>query len=257
MRTLLAFIFVASPVIMLAQVEVDRPVILESTDPTQRQVLGLEPGGDPGDALTAAPEQQGLLRHSEPAAGPVWNVELDGLIAPTAGTHITVKVPEGGSGTVQLQLNGGVATALEWEPGLAVDVSALPAGLILSLVFNGTAWQVMNGRDYKLRGCPPGMVAVNDQFCIQQSQRPALDFGSAINVCAALSQRMCTWGEFIAACQRRIALGLQFPSNDWEWTNNSANEANTVRMVRLANCTQAGTRNMASPAAPYRCCYTR
>ncbi|MBK9176754.1 MAG: hypothetical protein IPM46_10555 [Flavobacteriales bacterium] len=256
MRKLLAFVYAASPVIVMAQVEVDRPIILESINPSQRQVLGLESSSDPGSALTVAPEQQGILRHSEPALGPIWNVELDGLAAPVTGAHITVKVPEGATGTVQLQLNGGVATAVEWEPGLAVEASTLPVGLILSLVFNGTAWQVMNGTAYQQRNCPGTMVAVNGQFCIERNQRDFADFGTAVNACAAIGRRMCTWGEFVAACQRRFELGINYNSSDWEWTNNSANEANTVRMVRLASCTLAGTRNMAS-TAPYRCCYTR
>lgn len=257
MRIRIALLALLPPLASAAQIEVDHTIILDGAASEERQVTGLEPSQAPGDALTAGTEQEGALRYAEPSAGSVWNVTLPGLDEPMAGTHITLKVPTGVAGAVMIQLNGGAESPVEWEPGTPVDAGELQEGFILSLVYNGDAWQAMNGRVHQLRQCPGTMVPVNGQFCIDPFQRSATDFATAVNNCATASRRMCTWGEFIAACQHRTELGLQNPSSDWEWTNNSANEANNVRMVKLSNCELAGTRHMASPPAPYRCCFTR
>lgn len=241
----------------LAQAEVDRPVVLTGGDATARQITGLDSTVAPEAVLIASLEQSGSLRLAAPAQGAIWSVTVPGLSSVAAGTQLSIAVPSGASGPVLLQLNGGSASAVEWEPGLQLEGSGMPEGALLSVVFNGTAWQVMNGVVDRLRECPAGMAAVNDQYCIERAQRAAADFATAALACAAQGLRLCSWGEFVAACQRRTPLGLQLSSSDWEWTGNSANEENNVRVARLANCTASGHRNMTGPAAPSRCCFTR
>ncbi len=240
-----------------AQVELDRPLELVGGSASLRQVAGLDTLVEAGAALTAHVEQLGAHRHAGATAGTVWDVALPALTAPQPGTHITITVPEGAAGEALLAVNAGAPAAIVMAPGLPMDATGLQAGHPLSLVFNGSAWQVMNGMQERLGACPPDMSAVNGQFCIERAQRSAATMEDASMACAALSRRLCTWGEFVAACQRRTALGLLNPSADWEWTGNSANEENNVRVVRLANCTSAGHRLMTGPAAPSRCCLTR
>lgn len=259
MKKLLLCLFTAAACFSAAaQVQVDRRIELTGADDAARQVTGLDTTTAPGQALTAAVAQRGEYRHAVASPGAAWSVQLPSLNDLQAGTHITIAVPgENPAGDAFLQVNGGSLLPVVWAPGVPLDASTVDEGMVLSLVFNGSEWQRMNGIDDRLRPCPPEMSAVNGQFCVDRAQRSSQPFDVAANICAAESKRLCSWGEFIAACQRRTALGLLNPSSDWEWTGDSANEENSVRMVKLANCTSAGTRNMFTPAAPYRCCLTR
>jgi hypothetical protein len=101
------------------------------------------------------------------------------------------------------------------------------------------------------------MATVNEQFCIEPANRPAALLDAASVSCANLGRRICSWAEFHAACARQGELGVSTTSNDWEWTNNTANEDLNARVVKLNDCGSAGTRNAVTVAAPFRCCYTR
>jgi hypothetical protein len=241
----------------MGQVEIDRPVELIGASAAERQVTGLDTVASASAALTAHVEQSGSHRHAFAASGTVWSVSIPALTAPQPGTHITVAVPEGSTGEAWIAVNASDPAAIILAPGIMLDATGLETGYVLSLVHNGSEWQVMNGLLDRLGACPADMAAVNGQFCIERAQRTSLLMVDAVAVCAAQGKRLCTWGEFVAACQRRADLGLLNPSSDWEWTGNSSNEENNVRMTKLSNCTMAGHRNMTGPAAPYRCCLTR
>lgn len=101
------------------------------------------------------------------------------------------------------------------------------------------------------------MSAVNDQYCIEQVERPLATFLDAVSTCASLGRRLCSWAEHHAACTRRVELGLENMNNDWEWTNNTSNEDNSVRMVAFGNCTNAGNRLLTAAPATFHCCFTR
>lgn len=257
MRTLTPCLLLLLPLMGLAQVELDRPLVLEGATPASRQVTALDSAALAGAALVAAMEQDGAYRFTAPAQATLWSVFLNGLDAALSGTQLVVVVPESAEGQPMLQVNGGPAAPILWGPGTPVEAAQLEAGSTLSVVYTGGHWQALNGTVDRLRECPPGMASVNDLYCIERVQRPAADFATAALACAAQGLRLCTWGEFIAGCQRRTALGLQISSSDWEWTGNSANEENNVRVARFANCTASGHRNMTGPAAPSRCCFTR
>lgn len=257
MRTFVPAMLLLLPLLGSAQVELDRPLVLEGLAPGARQIVGLDSLAAPGKALVAGIEQDGQYRLAAPMPGALWDISVAGLDAVQAGTQLLVVVPENASGEPMLQVNQGPAAPVRWGPGTPVDGSLLEAGSALSVVYTGAYWQVLNGTVDRLRECPPGLAQVNELYCIERVQRPAADFATAALACAAQGLRLCTWGEFIAGCQRRTALGLQISSSDWEWTGNSANEENNVRVARFANCTASGHRNMTGPAAPSRCCFTR
>jgi hypothetical protein len=158
---------------------------------------------------------------------------------------------------VAVLLNGTGPYAVESTPGEALLGSALQADQELSLVFDGNSFQMIGGLTRTRRSCPAGMATVNEQFCIEPANRPAALLDAASVTCANLGRRICSWAEFHAACARQSELGVSTTSNDWEWTNNTANEDLNARVVKLNDCGTAGTRNAVTVAAPFRCCYTR
>ena len=214
-----------------AQVLVDGPVILTGTTNEDRQVTGLPASTEPGKVLTAVVVQSGSAINAGTVTGVSWNVDLPALgTSPSAGAHLIVRAPAPNPGSVQMMLNGtGPYPVLR---GLqAMNGSELSEGSMLSLVFDGSAFQLLNGRADLRRDCPTNMVDVNGQYCIDLTERGSTDFFTAATNCAAQDRRLCSWSEFHGACLRATELALIGMTNNWEWTNNTANEDNSVRIV--------------------------
>lgn len=245
------------------QVNVNRAVVLGSNEPEQRQVLGLPVVHDADAALTAGAEQQGTHRLVQSVSGAVWLAMLPALAtAPVAGTQFHIETPATATGPVMVQVNGFGPYPLVHAGTDTVLQEQLEHGDLLSIVFDGTAFHLLNGRQDVRRSCPEGMVAVNDQFCVEQAQRPGLPFADAAVACTVAGRRLCYWGELHATCEARTALGIMAPSTNWEWTNNTANSVNQVRRGRYTStgsfeaCYSVQAGNITS-ASPFRCCYTR
>ncbi len=245
--------FVTAPV--WAQITVDKPIVLQGD---VRRVEGLAPSVDPADALTTGIAQSGVIHHATPSAGNLWSVELAAFGTTLInGTYLVLTVPATDATTVAITLNGtGPVPVLHENQPLHGD--ALVEGSMLSVVFAEGAFHVLNGSSGLRRTCPTGMVAVNDLFCIEPTERGSGDFYQAGLACAALDRRLCTWGELIGACQRSLSLNLLGMTNNWEWTNSTANEDNVGRVANLNSCESAATwfATGSGPVA-FRCCFSR
>ncbi len=253
----LGFLF-SSTLSVAGQVRVDKPLELIGVAEMDRQLNGLRSSTDPADVLTAATEQSGLARTALEVTGNLWQVELPAFGAvPVVGSHVVVKVPLTTSGAVSLLLNGAGPYAI-MHGGVALDGSSLEEGTMLSLVHDGTAFQVLNGRADAIRSCPTGMVAVNEQYCMETTERPGADFFGAALACAAQDRRLCSWAEFHGACINSLSLGLIGMTNNWEWTNNTSNEDNSGRVVGVNGCTTAGNWiSTGNGTVAFRCCASR
>ena len=255
---ILLFLTLTVPLASMSQVHVDHAIELTGNGTADRQVLGLPGSTEPNAVLTAGTEQRGDARTAIVVAGTTWNIELPGLgTTPAIGTHVVVKAPTPTPGPIALSLNGAALIPLR-KGVLVVDGSSVAEGEMLSLVFTGNVFQLINGRSDLRRNCPSGMVAVNEQYCIEPTERPASDFfGSGLS-CAIVDRRLCTWGEWYAACQQATALGLVGMTNNYEWTNNTSNENNSVRITGQGLCESVGN-GLATGSIPRtsRCCYTR
>lgn len=256
---MLFFVLIATTVCCWGQVGIDRPVVLIASDDAQRQVLGLPPLMNSAAAASAAVEQSGGHRYASAGTGTTWQLAIPALSAgPTPGTQIVVEVTDTtGAGPLQLLLNGSGPFDVVRSPGvplLAEEISPIP---LLSLVFDGTAFQVMNGKVAKRRECPAGTVGVSEQFCIEVADRDTLDFIEASSLCAGLNMRLCTWGEWYSAAQIGTTLGMSGITGNWEWTDDACNENMAVRITGLNSAMHTGCANLLSPARNFRCCFTR
>ncbi|MCW5898864.1 MAG: hypothetical protein KIT10_06305 [Flavobacteriales bacterium] len=240
-----------------AQVRVDRAVTLTGTLTEDRQVLGLPASTSPWRVLSAATEQDGTHRFADPVAGAVWQAEVPSLPeGPVVGTQLIIRAPGPLKTQVQLQVNGLGPFPLTLQGQVPFTGEALSEGEPLSLVFDGTGFQVLNGTLRTLRACPDDMVAVNDAYCIDQVQHATAFWYDAVLACASEGKRLCSWGEFYVACTYREELGVPDLFGDSEWTNNTANFSNVVRVVG-AFCQGAGAATTTSTPRAYHCCLTR
>lgn len=246
------------PVFCTAQVIVDKPIVLTSPLPEERRITGLTHSTEPTDALTAGVSQTGEVHLAQPVAGNAWAVELPALGSdPTDGTYVVVQIPLLVPGPITLDLNGhGPLPIL--RNGAAIDGEALVEGSMLSVILAGDAFHIMNGGNDRLRDCPAGTVAVSDQFCVEAMEHGAGDYFAAGLACAGSGLRLCSWAEFVAACQRTTELQLTGMINNWEWTSSTSNEDNSGRIAGLNDCTSAGNW-MSTGSAPvaFRCCFSR
>lgn len=256
-RPLLALLIVASPA--AAQIQVDRPVVLTAPADSARRVTGLADATEEHDALNARSAALGRFRSATVGGtADAWTAGLVPALTDTlpAGAELLLRIPQSNTGAVSLTIDGLGPFPVEEAPGDPLDSADVPAGLMARLLFDGTAFQLVNGRPARTRPCPSGFVEVTEQFCMEPDERDTLDFREAAQACGALGARLCTWGEFYAACVRAAQLGLNDMIGNWEWTNNSANADMGVRVVGFSSCTIAATAGaLDPPARNFRCCF--
>ncbi len=262
MRYVLIIVFHSLVGIAAAQIKVDRAIELNSTDPAQRQITGVPSIVAPDAVINAATELNNAHRSSEPAGGALWQIDLQGLDqAPIPGTQLLVRSPAPMNGSLQVMVNEHGPFNVTYGNATNIDGNWIPEGTILSIVFDGNGFQLMNGSPRIPRGCPEGLVAVNEQFCIQVDRSPQQEFWDSIQTCGSQGLRLCSWGEFYSACTDAAVLGLQNMPSVWEWTNNTANEDYGVRIAGNGTCAAAATgiATTGDPSAAkyFRCCFTR
>ncbi len=255
--TLLLFLAFA----LQAQVVLDRPLVLDGAQATDRRIGPLSDPVTEADAINARSAQRGGYRFAgQSGGGDAWNVVLSP--APTqlaAGTDLYVLADSANSGPVQVTVNGMGPYPLLLNTGSALSGGEVKQGQVVAIVFDGMAFRLVGPDEDALRSCPAGFVAVNEQFCIEVTRRDTLDLDEAAMICGAMDARLCTWGEFHAACRKAVDLGItDFSGNEWEWTNSSANGDGLVRVAGAFSCYSANT----SPAwnsipRKFRCCMDR
>ena len=91
---------------------------------------------------------------------------------------------------------------------------------------------------------------------IRAAENPTVCMELSRNAALAMGMRLCTWGEWYSACANAAALSIASMPNGWEWTNQTANEDMSVRVVGSSNCVNAATSQTTYPRY-YRCCISR
>ena len=242
-----------------AQVIIDRPLDLNGTTDADRQVHGLSDPTTTDAALNARTFQAGQYRYAEVSGMQAWNAVLTPATDPLqAGASFVLRCQDGNTGPVALTINGQGPYPVHVDGTNDLVAGDVPAGSIVTLVFDGNAFQLTSGRAPIARDCPSGFVAVNERYCIEVAQHDTMAFDSAAVLCGAMNGRLCTWGEWYAACFNAMGLGLSDMVGDYEWTKNAANADNSVRVVGRFSCNTGATGNAwTSPARSFRCCSRR
>lgn len=261
-RSLLFFSIVSAlsiPGIAAAQVRSDRPIALEGGDANDRQVIDLHDAAQEGDALNARSLRNASYRYAEVSGTTQWTVVLQpALTQVSPGLCLLLRSTEGNSGPVTIDLGTAGTFQLRKGPGTLLAADDVLPGETVSVVFDGTAFQLIAARPEARRPCPPGSVAVNTQYCIEVAQHDTAEFDMASITCGQQNGRLCTWGEWWTACYMSETLGLQSMTGDWEWTNNAANADQYVRVVGQSSCTHSATSGgWGSLQRSFRCCYRR
>jgi hypothetical protein len=108
--------------------------------------------------------------------------------------------------------------------------------------------------------CPEGFVVLNDKVCIEYVDKGDEDFSwfDANRTCIINNARLCTVGEWAAACQENI-IGSTNP-RFFEWTDDmtifSGGHA-YMATVTYDDCTFLASGRATLPTAAFRCCRDR
>ncbi|MBK6344071.1 MAG: hypothetical protein IPF41_16245 [Flavobacteriales bacterium] len=243
-----------------AQVVIDNRIELVAPDGAQRQVTGIPSLAEPAAVQSAQQEQSNAHRVALASVeAAVWSVSINGMgTTPVAGTHIVVFAPEQTlAGALQLILNGAGPFAVVHRIGDAVLGEEIAPNAPLSLVFDGDRFHALSGTVHRPRECSGELVAVTNQFCVEVAEREPANFFDAARTCVEAGRRLCSWGEWHNACRLRVELGIVNMIGNWEYTDDTANEDNTVRIIGYSSCTIAGGFVVGNGTQAYRCCLTR
>ena len=255
----LALFLLCWPLFGAAQIEIDGPLRATGSTRSDRQVKGVQEPVVADAPQTTGLEQSGAHRIAEPLPGATWVITLPFLsVAPQSGTHVVVKAPVATNGPIVLTVNGHGPFAVITTAQQPIDGGTVVPGTMLSLVFDGPAFQAMNGEGYARRTCPDGSTAVNEQFCMGIIEHPVSNLYQAMLSCGDQGMRLCTWGEFYAACINAAALGLNFMTDNWEWTDDASNELGSARVAGLGSCAAAGNSLVINSIdRNFHCCWSR
>lgn len=249
---------VASCTLASAQLAVDKPVVLSGTA-GERHVAGLPNGTAPEHALNAGALLAGNYLYCQATGSDALVASTNpSFTAPIAGQNLLVAITSPNTGAVTIAVNGAAATDVVKNGGQSLEAGDLQPGMVASLVFDGTAYQLTNARRIARRDCPSGFTQVTDLYCIEPTAHDTLYLDSAAVVCGSLNARLCTWGDWYFACTQQANLSLLNMGNQWEWTNSTANGVAAARVVGATSCTHAGVGPAYNTLArKFRCCYDR
>lgn len=254
---------IALPLLVLcsfaqAQLAVDKPIVL-SGGAGERHIAGLPDGTAPEHALNAGTLLAGTYLYCQASGTNALTANTNPSFAtPVAGQNLLVAITAANTGAVTIAVNGGSAIDVVKNGGQSLEAGDLLPGMVASLVFDGSAYQLTNARRIARRDCPSGFTQVTDLYCIEPTSHDTLYLDSASVVCGTMNARICTWGEWYFACTQQANLSLQNMGNQWEWTNSTANGVGAARVVGATSCTHSGVGPAFNTLArKFRCCYDR
>lgn len=112
--------------------------------------------------------------------------------------------------------------------------------------------------------CPEGFVPVNADYCIDESERGSTTWHAANKFCRNMNARLCTYSEWVYACEKSSSLGMIYATNNAEWLDMPGGfieAAGRIKVKEFAavgylNCKNIGWFSPTGDMA-FRCCFSR
>lgn len=246
----------------LAQLNVGTPLVLSGLEGNERQVTGLAPPVDPGDAVSLGAMRTVKMSTVSLSGG----LQLTGNLLPdpaayTTGMIITVVATSTVADGATIELNGLGPKAIVRSGGVPILSGDIRVGIPSRLIYDGVRFQLLSSTQLP---CPSGFSVANERYCIADQPLPAATFFDAINTCAAQGARLCTISEWSHAC--RSIPGFFATVTEAEWVDHAANNNTGAKLVGFgidgseagpgSGCEYGG---QVVPTTPYRfrCCSNR
>lgn len=240
------------PSCLLAQITVDRPIRLVGND-MDRGIDGLAPPTGESSMITIGTAALGIPHWADAGSFNSDTLPLTTAVEASAyreGMFLRFMAGSDHSGAIFLRLNAAEPTPLLRSDGLHPRKGQLRSGAICEVVLNDGVF-ILLAPD--LVGCPVHTLAVNDRLCVDSMDVPGLNFHQAQQHCARVGGRLCSWDEYIGACQI-LQSQLSGMFNGWEWIDDTSDHSQTADRAGSSSCTSQ------SSIGPFtlgdtRCCY--
>lgn len=238
---------------ILAQIEVTKPIILNGSTESDRQINNLGSPASQNDAINVYTLQKNEMRYNATTGTDSIFFSITPAIASyTQGLTIYFKAFANNTGPVTVNVNGIGNISVKKAVNKNLVSNDIYANEVLAIIYDGTNFQLVSEHN---KSCPAGFSEVNKLFCIENDERAALSFFSATVACYSVNSRLCTWGEWYYACQKS-GLGLLNMTNNYEWVDSATNESGYVRTAGSASCVGTG-QGIATTTFKFRCCYSK
>lgn len=244
-----------TPIAVLSQVEINKPIEFVNTDDSLRQIYNI---GIPGDSSS-------LINFKNATSESLISIRLSG-----SGNYSFQKPFTGFSLVEGMQLNllidttNSVSTPsitfestnypLKFQNGDSIPVFKLENNSIARVIFNGTEFRLAQ---YFRNTCPPGFVSVNENYCIEINERPLTIYTNAINICNNLGGSLCSWGEWYYACSNLNNVVVFNMQGNWEFIDDASDHSDTYAVVGNPSCMNFFSENVNLFNRNFRCCYRK
>jgi hypothetical protein len=234
-----------------SQIFIDKPIVLEGNQTTDRQIENLSEPTSLNNISTAASIQKNSGRFGLAVGIDSLTILISsGIQFYSPGNIIYFQASSNNTGPAKLSVNSLPFFPLKVYGSEELKSNQLKPGQIYCAIFSGAEFQLLSDIS---RGCRTDFVEVNSTYCIEKNERTAIDLWQAMQICNNNNARLCKWGEWYYACQKG-GIGVTNMANNYEWTDDAANS--TVRVAGNGSCT-ALVDSSPTLTRPYRCCYSK
>ncbi len=240
-----------------AQVHIDRPIILNSTDTAQRMIGGISRANDEHALITLGDARSGTY-HWAQASGTNGTITL--TLDPVAtgyvnGLAVRFLPTFAAAGAVTFNVNGLGPKKVYRADGLGVTAGLVQPGTLVEAIYADSAF-FLQGR--APTACPAGYLPVNTSFCLMRNDTLNMSIYNTANWCYSRGARLCSWDEYISACT--VLQGqLEGMFDDWEWIDGTADHTHTAVQAGRYACRSErswGALETNNNYARVRCCYS-
>jgi hypothetical protein len=263
MRSLLLPLAMLANILAQAQWDIPTRVILDGPTDADRQITGLADPLSSDAAISAEAVRSGAATRTLTTGSDL----LIGGLTPaldeySIGLVVTIVPETPNDSAATLNLNGLGERPLVRASGEVLQRADLFAGIPARFIYDGSQFRLL-GNAYL--PCPEGFHVAGREFCIEDSSHASVSFFEAITTCAAQDARLCTYSEWVRACENEA--GFLATVADFEWVDDAANTTNGAKRVGNGgdgvvgtvpgiNCRHGGW-SVPTAVNRYRCCSHR
>lgn len=202
-------------------------VVLDGTEATERQVTGLAAPLST-DAAVSLDAARTLATTYTTVSG---SYILTGDLVPapdgySTGMLVTIHPDSANAAGAELDLNTIGPTPIHRQDGLPVQASDLLPGVPARLIYTGEVFQLLSSTPLP---CPSGTIPTSARSCIEENASAANNFYQAIRRCRNAGGRLCSFTEWMAACQS--IPGFLDTVGPAEWLDHAANHVGNAKTI--------------------------
>ncbi|HEY0976825.1 MAG TPA: hypothetical protein VGE21_05100 [Flavobacteriales bacterium] len=259
MRTLASLLLLLGLTAQIsAQVQVDRPMVLNAAEAEHRRIQGLGPATAEDELITLGAARNATYHWA--STGGTANAITLAMDPPctgyATGLAVRFRAQAPAVGAVTVNVDGLGPKRLLRNDGLGIPFGQVRAGSVVEALYTDTAFILM---DRAVEGCPAGFLRANDRLCVMRNDTLNMSIFNASSWCMDRGARLCTWDEYIHLCTVLVP-GGQFldHADNWEWIDDTHDHTHSAAQAGRWNCNSIrnlGALENANNHGSVRCCY--